>query len=58
MLHFLYLLYKANELNQNAYEIAIGHASFVFHEGFYYRVGNQAISNDRSVRIYYIGHVC
>ena len=53
MLLYLYLLYKANELNQNAYEITIGHASFIFPEGFYYRVVNQAISNDRSVRILY-----
>ena len=53
ILCFLYLLYKTNELNQYAYEITIGHASFIFPEGFYYHVVNQAISNDRSVRILY-----
>ena len=48
-----YLLCRENELIRNAHEISIGHESFVFPEGFYYHVVNQAISNDRSVRILY-----
>ena len=38
---------------QNAYKITIGQTSFIIPLGFYYDVVNQAISNDRSVRILY-----
>ena len=48
----LCLLYYA-EVMQNAYKITIGQTSFVILVGFYYHVVNQAISNDRSVRILY-----